>query len=92
MGLVRGGRGKKISVVNTVGIFLFLVLSNRVYNIEEVHLKTYTFATLIPNAVPCVLQKGPGERGIYLQISEMLIFLCGKGGSTSTLDCVYHCK
>ena len=70
-----------------------------IYNIEEIHLKMYTlersgytFATLIPNAVSCVLQKRPGERVIYLQISEMLSFFCGKGGSTSTLDCFYHCK
>ena len=27
---MRRGRGKKLSVVNTVGVFLFLVLSNRV--------------------------------------------------------------
>ena len=69
------GRRKKLSVVDTIGICLFLVLSNRVYNIEKVHIKTYTleqadytFATLIPNAVPCVLQKGPGERVIYLHL------------------------
>ena len=30
-----------------------------------------TFATLIPNAGPRLLQKGPGEGVIYLQISEM---------------------
>ena len=29
-----------------------------------------TFATLFPNAGPSVLQKGPGEGVIYLQISE----------------------
>ena len=32
------------------------------------------FATLIPNAGPHVLQKGPGEGVIYLQISGMLKF------------------
>ena len=33
-----------------------------------------TFATLIPNAGPHFLQKGPEEGVIYLQISEMYIF------------------
>ena len=32
------------------------------------------------------------EGVIYLQISEMLSFLWGKGGYTRTLDGVYHCK
>ena len=49
-------------------------------------------SSLFPIAVSCLLLKGPGEGVIYLQISEMLSFLLGKGGSTSTLDCVYHCK
>ena len=33
------------------------------------------FATLISNSGPCILQKGPGEGVIYLQISEMCIFI-----------------
>ena len=49
-------------------------------------------ATLFPISLPCILLKEYGEGVIYLQISEMLSFLLGKGGSTSTLDCVYHCK
>ena len=32
------------------------------------------FATLIPNAWPHVLHKGPGKGVIYLQISEMLAY------------------
>ena len=70
-----------------------------VYLVEEVYLKTYTlerayytFGTSIPNTVPRILQKGPVEWVIYLQISEMLSFLLGKGGSTITLDGVDHCK
>ena len=62
-----------------------------VYLIVEVYLKTYTLewtdymlATLIPNAMPCVLQKGPGEGVIYLQITEMLSFCWGKGVPQAT--------
>ena len=38
--------------------------------VTRVNLLT-TFATLIPNAGPRVLQKGPGEGVVYLQISKM---------------------
>ena len=41
--------------------------------VTRVNLLT-TFATLIQNDVPRVLQKGPGEGVIYLQLSEMSIW------------------
>ena len=70
-------------------IFIMEEVYLEMYNLERTD---YMFATLFPIDVPCLLQKGPGEGVIYLQISEMLRFLLGEGGSTSTLDCVYHCK
>ena len=58
-----------------------------VYLIEEVYLKTYTleradytFATSIPNTVPRVLQKGPVEWVIYLQIFRDVKFFVGERG------------
>ena len=42
--------------------------------VTRVNLLT-TFATLIPNTGPHVLQKGPGEGVIYLQISQMRSFI-----------------
>ena len=74
---------------------------NRIYVnvLEEVYPKTYTsyradytFLIFIPIYVPLVLQKGPVEGGDLPANFRDVQFFGWEGGSTSSLDCVYHYK
>ena len=58
-------------------IFIMAEVYLERYNLERTD---YMFATLFPIAVPCHMYKGPGEGVSYLQITEMLSLLLGKGG------------